>query len=234
MFRNLLRPDNPLMITLNQITDVIFLSMFWLICCFPLVTAGAATAALYDSVYRTFRKGEKHSWQRYIQTFRSSLKGSLLTTVIFLAILWALAAGGIQFWNHAVYGNISWGIFAAAAFVIFVLVGILSILFPMYSRFDNPAAALWGNTFRLGLGGLIFGFPMPILFAIMLNELTNQRMKKLIQTVSYAPYFISTVVMCSMIMLFLSPDSGLLRPAKSLIVHAKRKALSIPRIVISP
>ena len=60
------------------------------------------------------------------------------------------------------------------------------------------------NTLRLGLGGLIFGFPMPVIFAIMLNELTNQRMKKLIQTVSYAPYFISITVLAGMIMMFLS------------------------------
>ena len=156
MFRNLLRPDNPLMITLNQITDVIFLSLFWLICCFPLVTAGAATAAMYDAVYHTFRKGEKHSWQRFVQSFRKNLKGSLLTSVIFLAILLGMATGIIRVWNSAVYGNISWGLFAAAAFFAFVCVGILSILFPMHSRFDNLPAALWGNTIRLGLAKLPF------------------------------------------------------------------------------
>ena len=154
MFRNLLRPDNPLMITLNQITDVIFLSLFWLICCFPLVTAGASTAAMYDAVYHTFRKGEKHSWQRFVQSFRKNLKGSLLTSVIFLAILLGMATGLIRVWNSAVYGNISWGLFAAAAFLAFVCVGILSILFPMHSRFDNLPTALWGNTIRLGLAKL--------------------------------------------------------------------------------
>lgn len=156
MFRNLLRPDNPLMITLNQITDVIFLSLFWLICCFPLVTAGASTAAMYDAVYHTFRKGEKHSWQRFVQSFRKNLKGSLLTSVILLAILLGMATGLIRVWNSAVYGNISWGLFAAAAFLAFVCVGILSILFPMHSRFDNLPAALWGNTIRLGLAKLPF------------------------------------------------------------------------------
>ena len=49
MFRNLLRPDSPLMITMNQITDCIFLSLFWLVGCIPVVTAGASFAALYES-----------------------------------------------------------------------------------------------------------------------------------------------------------------------------------------
>ena len=50
MFRSLFRPDSPLMITVNQITDCIFLSLFWILGCFPVVTAGASFAALYDAV----------------------------------------------------------------------------------------------------------------------------------------------------------------------------------------
>lgn len=64
------------------------------------------------------------------------------------------------------------------------------------------------NTLRLGLGGLVFGFPMPIIFAIMLNELTNQRVKKVVQTVSYAPYFISITVLAGMITMFLDARVG--------------------------
>ena len=46
MFRNLINPDNGLMITMNQITDCIFLSLFWLLGCMPVFTAGASCAAL--------------------------------------------------------------------------------------------------------------------------------------------------------------------------------------------
>lgn len=166
MFRNILNPENPLMITLNQLTDVIFLSLFWLICSFPLVTAGAATAALYDAVYRTFRKGEKNGWLRYFRSFRNNLKGSFLITVIFLGIFFALGRGMILAWNNAVYGNISWMLFAGIAFVLFTLLGILSILFPMHSRFDNTPAALLGNTFRLGLAKLPFSLGLAAVNAV--------------------------------------------------------------------
>lgn len=154
MFRNLLKPDSPLMITMSQITDCIFLSLFWLVCCFPLITAGAATAALYDAVYHAFRKGDKHSWQRYWHSFRGNLKGSLCSTLVFLLLVTFLGWGMIQLWNSAVYGRLSWGVFAAAAFLAFVFIGILSILFPMLSRFENSTAMLWSNTLRLGLGKL--------------------------------------------------------------------------------
>ena len=67
MFRNLFNPESQLMITMSRITDFIFLSLFWLLCSFPVVTIGASFAALYDASYRTFRCNEKNSWQRLIQ-----------------------------------------------------------------------------------------------------------------------------------------------------------------------
>lgn len=66
------------------------------------------------------------------------------------------------------------------------------------------------NTLSISISSLIFGFPMPILFALMLNELKSARYKKIIQTVTYAPHFISTVVVASMVTLFLSPSSGII------------------------
>ena len=154
MFRSIFNPDNALMITVTQITDCIFLSLFWLLGCFPVVTAGAATAALYDAVWRGFRKGDKHSWQRFLQSFRRNLKPGLVPTVVFLAAGFLLLRGMILVWNNAVYGNVSWGIFAAAAFFALVVVGIGSILFPMLSRFENATGTLFANTLRLGLARL--------------------------------------------------------------------------------
>lgn len=154
MFRSIFNPDNALMITVTQITDCIFLSLFWLLGCFPVVTAGAATAALYDAVWRGFRKGDKHSWQRFLQSFRRNLKPGLVPTVVFLAAGFLLLRGMILVWNNAVYGNVSWGIFAAAAFFALVVVGIGSILFPMLSRFENATGTLFANTVRLGLARL--------------------------------------------------------------------------------
>ncbi len=54
---------------------------------------------------------------------------------------------------------------------------------------------------------LIFGFPAPIILALLLNELRNQRFKKVVQTISYLPHFISLVVICGMIKDFLATDS---------------------------
>ncbi len=62
------------------------------------------------------------------------------------------------------------------------------------------------NTFMINLYGLIFGFPAPILLAIMLNEVRNKPFKKFVQTVSYIPHFISTVVAVGIVLSFVSYD----------------------------
>lgn len=64
------------------------------------------------------------------------------------------------------------------------------------------------NTFLLNLYGLVWGFPMPIIFALLLNELKNLYFKRFVQTVSYLPHFISTVAVVGMLFMILSPSVG--------------------------
>ncbi|WP_306220307.1 sugar ABC transporter permease [Cohnella sp. WQ 127256] len=80
--------------------------------------------------------------------------------------------------------------------------------------FENPMFwPLVKNTIYVSGYLLLAGFPIPILLALMLNEVRNGRFKKLVQLVSFAPYFISTVVMVSIIMLFLAPRLGFVNVA---------------------
>jgi len=65
------------------------------------------------------------------------------------------------------------------------------------------------NTIVISLASLFIGFPMPIIFALLLNELRGKKFAKCVQTVSYVPHFISIVVVCGMIKQF-TLDSGLI------------------------
>lgn len=77
--------------------------------------------------------------------------------------------------------------------------------------FSTPSATRTiTNTFRLSLYSLIAGIPFPILLAILLNECRGLRYKKTIQMVTYAPYFISTVVMVAILFQLLDPRTGLI------------------------
>lgn len=76
---------------------------------------------------------------------------------------------------------------------------------------------LISNTLTINFSSLIFVFPVPILFALLLNEVNSRKFKKLIQTVSYLPYFISTMIVVTMINTLLSPSLGIVnRVIKSL------------------
>lgn len=64
------------------------------------------------------------------------------------------------------------------------------------------------NTFLLSFYSMVFGFPAPILFALILNELQNERYKKTVQTISFLPHFIAMPAVVGMLYLLLSPSSG--------------------------
>ncbi len=69
------------------------------------------------------------------------------------------------------------------------------------------------NTILLGFYKIVFSFPAPIILALLLNEVRIVLVKRLVQSISYLPHFISNVVVVSMMFLFLSPTSGLVNQA---------------------
>ncbi len=66
------------------------------------------------------------------------------------------------------------------------------------------------NTVLISLYSLLWSFPIPIILSLIINQLRFQRYKKVVQTVLYAPHFISIMIVCGMIRIFLSPSGGLL------------------------
>ena len=79
-----------------------------------------------------------------------------------------------------------------------------------FERFFNSASAwpIISNTLILSLYSMVAGFPVAIILALLLNSFNHRRYRRYIQAITYAPHFISTVVMCGMILLFLSPRLG--------------------------
>lgn len=72
---------------------------------------------------------------------------------------------------------------------------------------------LLGNTFMLGIVTLVFTFPAPILLALLLNEVRNPRFKRVTQTISYVPYFISTVIVVGLLKDMASTNDGIINTA---------------------
>ncbi|MEG2297898.1 MAG: ABC transporter permease subunit [Clostridium sp.] len=68
---------------------------------------------------------------------------------------------------------------------------------------------LLSNTFLLNIYNLLWSFPIPLIFAILMNQIRGPKRKRFIQTSIYVPYFVSTVVLAGMLYIFLSPTSGI-------------------------
>jgi putative aldouronate transport system permease protein len=84
-----------------------------------------------------------------------------------------------------------------------------------FSNFTRLFDSYWfpiilKNTISISALSIIIGFPVPIIIALLANEIKSGNIKRAFQTVSYAPHFISTVVMCGMIILFLNPQYGII------------------------
>lgn len=145
----------------------------------------------------------------------------------------ARSGGSLSAWKKDIRKNYELYIFLIPAAIAVILFCYL----PMYGvqiafKDFKPVRGIWGsdwigmkwfirffnsfqfwdlirNTILLSVYLLLFSFPVPILFALVINQYRNQRYRRVLQTISYAPHFISTVVMCGMVILFLSPSSGM-------------------------
>ena len=140
--------------------------------------------------------------------------------------------------RNTLYARImrNWGLYLLMlpAMVIFICFTYL----PMYGviiafKDFRPASGIWGsrwaglkyferyfnsymfgntitNTLLISLYTIAVTFPLPIVLALMCNQMYAQKFKKFFQVSTYLPHFISTVVMCGMIIMFLSPSSGII------------------------
>ena len=84
--------------------------------------------------------------------------------------------------------------------------------FKYFTQFFNSVqfGTTMMNTLKISIYSILVGFPLPILLALLCNQLRTGKFKKVFQVTTYLPHVISTMVMCGMIILFLSPNSGLI------------------------
>jgi ABC-type polysaccharide transport system, permease component len=87
------------------------------------------------------------------------------------------------------------------------------------------------NTLTISITELIFGFPAPIILALMINELRNRTYSRLVQTITYMPHFVSMVVVCGMIVQF-TKDSGFITQFLGLFGFPQETMLNNPSMFV--
>ncbi len=147
--------------------------------------------------------------------------------------------------NRALYLIVALPVIYYIVFQYFPMYG-LQIAFRNFSPQDGIAGSDWvglkhfkdfftsvyfgrllKNTFRISLYSILFGFPAPILLALLINEFTNKRFVKTVQTVTYLPHFISLVVVCGIISSF-TGGSGMITKFIAHFTHDDTSILMKP------
>lgn len=146
-------PEKGIWPVFSLLLDILVLSLLWMFCSLPVVTAGAATAALYDAAARGVRVGEKLPYLRFFRTFRRELVPSIILEVFLVVpvavLLWVLTL----LWQ-AVTAELPGASLVLAAFAVLLLIplGAVCWAFPLLSRFEltPPAAVLMSLRFAVG------------------------------------------------------------------------------------
>ena len=101
--------------------------------------------------------------------------------------------------------------------------------FDQFFRSPSSREVIW-NTLEISTYSIVAGFPIPIILAIAINEVKNSFFKKTVQMVTYAPFFISTVVMVGMLLQLLASRTGLIGRVISMIVGQEVHIMNNPAL----
>lgn len=154
MKNSLFNSENWIWQPFGLVADFLILSCLWLIFSIPMVTVGAASAAMYDCCARCIKDGDRALFSRFFRTFRRELLKSIPSTLLWAAILGLLFFLIRSFIGSATGTDIN--LVLAYAMVVFlaVAVGIASWVFPLLSRFTFDFASLNMTAIRLALAHL--------------------------------------------------------------------------------
>lgn len=143
--------DNPVIMFLNKMTDLVVLNLLFVFCCIPVVTIGPAISAMYYVNLRSIRYGDGYVVKTFFKAFRESFKQSLAAGLIALAII-AVFAMDLWFWLCNDFGSLS-TIMAAASICVAFLCGIIAIwLFPLIAKTRNPFSVQIKNAAAMAFG----------------------------------------------------------------------------------
>lgn len=169
----ILNPEGPVMSFITKITYSAYLNLLWLICCLPIVTAGASTTALFYVTLKVAKNEEGSLTKSFFHSFRENFRQATVIWLILLAVGIVLGVDGYIFY-HMRFENAFWTVatavflVAAAAYAI-----ILMYIFPLLARFDNTTVAMFKNAIMLGMRFLLCTAVMAVIYFAMAFVIIN-------------------------------------------------------------
>lgn len=141
--------DNKVLQVLAVIGDLMVLNLLWILCCLPVVTAGASTTALYYSLLKMVRKEETYPARMFFRAFRQNLKQSIPLTILLLLVCAVLYVDLNVARNTAINFGPLLSILVAALFVVFAMAA--SYVFPLLAQFENTIMGTLKNALFMSI-----------------------------------------------------------------------------------
>lgn len=166
-------PDNWLWRGFGRLADFFILSVLWMVCSIPLVTIGAASIALYDTVAHCFRYQEGSMVGRFFRTFKRELLRGILLTVCWAALGYLLNVSYQILAQMGEPGSV-WGTISVIYFVALLIpVGIACWAIGLESRFAYTFGQLHKNAVIFTLGYLPRTVAIVLIFVLFYNVIIN-------------------------------------------------------------
>ena len=134
--------NNPLIVFMVKLANMFIVSLYWVICCLPVVTILPACAALYHTVNKVIHGNGNAVTRDFFTSFRAALRPGILLTVIVLVAGGLVAYGvyiGTQIWAESVFGTVY---MAAGVLIAFICLTTVVYIAPALSRFDGNAGVI--------------------------------------------------------------------------------------------
>lgn len=147
-YRSFFDPNHPFWSVLSTVMDLVYLSLLWLLFSLPVITVGAASTALYDTVVHCIRRREEGLVDRFWHTFQRELKNGCLlwTPLLLLAAVWCAAA----FFLLSTGDGLAPTLLLANLIVTGILLfGTIQWIFPVLSRYQLEYGTYYSNSIRL-------------------------------------------------------------------------------------
>lgn len=153
---------------MSKIADCMILSVLWLLCSLPVITAGSASTALYYCIVKVIRKDEGSVWKDYWQSFRSNLKHSILFIGFLLIFSLIISAIGSLIYTHAPVQNMLTNIYSIYIIWLAFCVAWMHYLFSYIARFQAPVKTVLKNSLVICLVNLPVSLSLIFLFAAVI------------------------------------------------------------------
>lgn len=153
--------DNPVMRTLSRIADLLWLNILVVICCIPIVTAGASLTAMYYVTMKMVKNEENYITKMFFKAFKENFRNSTIIGLLFIAGIviirldfWVMGKSNAWFVEYVKY---------PVMFLAFMMLLIYLYVFALQARFENTVKNTIKNSFLLSVTNLHYTFGLAIL-----------------------------------------------------------------------